>query len=192
MAWTPLHFSSSLCNFDVCCLLLQRGADPQAEGAEYYPPRFSVARVQAAASCRVPPCSQQTPLHLAAANGHIEICRALIESKADVAAISRCKGGGAINRGHVPPRLSYLLRFYSLPALQLMPHCPGAGRRKRQRQSREIPARNGGAGVTRALPLSALLPASCKAPQGDRVVMHRGIAEADGHIRAIASGGYCL
>jgi ankyrin repeat protein len=38
MSWTPLHFSSSLCNFAVCRLLLQRGADPQAKGAEYYPP----------------------------------------------------------------------------------------------------------------------------------------------------------
>jgi hypothetical protein len=54
MAWTPLHFSSSFCNFAVCRLLLQRGADPQAKGAEYYPP-LSPMRASPSRSCKQMP-----------------------------------------------------------------------------------------------------------------------------------------
>jgi hypothetical protein len=34
--------------------------------------------------------SQATPLHISAIEGHLEICRLLVESKADVAAITGC------------------------------------------------------------------------------------------------------
>ncbi len=34
--------------------------------------------------------SDYTPLHESAAKGHLEICRLLVESKADVAARNRC------------------------------------------------------------------------------------------------------
>jgi hypothetical protein len=34
--------------------------------------------------------SQATPLHRSAAHGHLEVCRLLVESKADVAARNRC------------------------------------------------------------------------------------------------------
>jgi len=115
---TPLHNAAATGHLEICKVLVQVKADVAAKDHRYDPlpsveelfvscifgrffvSVFSNRRVPplpppAAQSCEHPPppphvpCSQGTPLHKAAEEGHLEICKFLVQVKADVAAKDR-------------------------------------------------------------------------------------------------------
>jgi hypothetical protein len=88
--------------------------------------------------------SQCTPLHYSVRRGHLDFCRLLVESNADVAARERC-----FSRAALPP----LTIFHSLYALQRWLHCTQNRHRPKASQRGCIPSQHRHAAMTRYINL---------------------------------------
>ena len=107
--------------------------------------------------------SQSTPLHLSARSGHVEVCRLLVESKADVAARERCfspppshhlslticLAAGATLHSKMPSRTTKPTLLHTCAASALLNEAPtsvtcpqnGSSKRLQSKSSRWQPAR---------------------------------------------------
>ena len=87
--WTPLHCSSYTGHFHVVEYLLEQRADVNRRSNGCDPPLFQPKSSPVSMISRS--CSQSTPLHCSSSNGHVRICRLLVEQRADVAAKDKCR-----------------------------------------------------------------------------------------------------
>jgi ankyrin repeat protein len=119
---TPLHYSASGGQLEICRLLLQCNADVNAKDRGYllqplsFLQRYSFAQVD----YFFVTIRRYTPLHVSAREGRLDTCRLLVESKADVAAENKCFS--------FPP----LAIFHSQYAFQLWQHCSPTGHGRQQ------------------------------------------------------------
>ena len=129
---TPLHYSARFGHIEGCRLLLQCNADVEAKDCAYLPnPFYSYCSYEAKLVLRkiirFLLFSQNTPLHRSVQTGHVEVCRLLVESKADIVAKTRCFS--------LPPSHHFSLAY----ALQIWPHCTRIGHKKQPKTPCCIP-----------------------------------------------------
>ena len=91
---TPLHVSAQYGHLEICRLLLQCNADIEAKNGWYLPPYYYCCFYEAKLCFRkfilFVYFSDWTPLHTSAWFGQLKVARFLVQSKADVAARTRC------------------------------------------------------------------------------------------------------
>ena len=110
---TPLHLSAFHGHLEICRLLLQCNADPQAKGRNAFArsPQTSVAPLQGSVEnghieicrlllqCHADPNQKamssishgpQSPLHISASRGNLAMCRLLLEHNADIKCEMEC------------------------------------------------------------------------------------------------------
>ena len=150
--------------------------------------------------------SQSTPLHLSARSGHVEVCRLLVESKADVAARERCFSpfpshhlslticfaAGATLHSKMPSRTTKPTLLHTCAASALLNEAPtsftrpqnGSNKRLQSKSSRWQPAR---APASRSRSIPTLLQSLVPEIKGLRGDFYNMVLESPAFMRLLLS-----